>query len=387
MELSKRAVGLVTLATLIFQNTILVLLMRYSLIVDVKERYVSTTVVLLSEVVKCLVSTIVVALEHRSEGLKKTWNILIMGEMWRVLIPAALYTIQNVLGYIVVSNLDITTVQISHQLKIISTAIFSVIFLGRRLSLMKWISLVLLTLGIVIVSLPPFLSLSDILHKMEYITGVTQYSLRRPDQYSRHTSPLQGHSTRLFKRLIDADDVSNHVHYKIGIVAALASCICAGLAAVYFELILKLGSASIWVRNFQLSLISTFCVAIFGVGLMDSQQIMTRGFFVGYDSIVWLLVFMQAIGGLIVSFAIVYTDNITKNFATSISVIITILLGIWIFHSPAGITLVIGTAVSLFATWLYTISDDKNRRISPMSIESYNLVEFDQRHPNHKIDV
>jgi UDP-sugar transporter A1/2/3 len=94
-----------------------------------------------------------------------------LGDGWKLAIPALLYTLQNSLQYIAVSNLDAVHFQILYQLKvrlrfhsckgalaknsqILTTALFSAVMLRKSLSGKKWISLVLLTIGVAIVQLP-----------------------------------------------------------------------------------------------------------------------------------------------------------------------------------------------------------------------------------------
>jgi UDP-sugar transporter A1/2/3 len=67
-------------------------------------------------------------------------------------VPAVLYLIQNNLQYFAVSLLDAATFQVTYQMKILTTALFSVIMLKRSLSGQKWFSLILLTAGIFILA-------------------------------------------------------------------------------------------------------------------------------------------------------------------------------------------------------------------------------------------
>jgi UDP-sugar transporter A1/2/3 len=69
-------------------------------------------------------------------------------ETLKLLIPAGLYTLQNNLLFIALSNLDAATYQVTYQLKILTTAVFSVIMLGKKLDMTKWVSLVILTIGV-----------------------------------------------------------------------------------------------------------------------------------------------------------------------------------------------------------------------------------------------
>jgi UDP-sugar transporter A1/2/3 len=87
-------------------------------------------------------------------GLINQLNVDIIqkpGETLKLLIPSGLYTLQNNLLFIALSNLDAATYQVTYQLKILTTALFSVLMLGKKLDSIKWISLVILMLGVSLV--------------------------------------------------------------------------------------------------------------------------------------------------------------------------------------------------------------------------------------------
>ena len=77
-------------------------------------------------------------------------------ETLKLLIPSALYTLQNNLLFISLSNLDPATYQVTYQLKILTTALFSVLMLGKKLDSFKWISLVILMFGVSLVQWQKF---------------------------------------------------------------------------------------------------------------------------------------------------------------------------------------------------------------------------------------
>lgn len=52
-------------------------------------------------------------------------------DLFKMAIPACLYVVQNNLNYIAASNLEGPTYQLMYQLKILTTALFSVIMLNR----------------------------------------------------------------------------------------------------------------------------------------------------------------------------------------------------------------------------------------------------------------
>lgn len=61
---------------------------------------------------------------------------------------------QNNLMFMAVTYLDAATFQVTYQLKILTTALFAVILLGKRLSFMQWMSLITLMLGVALIQMP-----------------------------------------------------------------------------------------------------------------------------------------------------------------------------------------------------------------------------------------
>uniref|UniRef100_A0A671Q5T5 UDP-N-acetylglucosamine transporter-like n=1 Tax=Sinocyclocheilus anshuiensis TaxID=1608454 RepID=A0A671Q5T5_9TELE len=201
----------------------------------------------------------------------------------KLAIPSGIYTLQNNLLYVALSNLDAATYQVTYQLKILTTALFSVSMLGKILGIYQWLSLVILMTGIALVQ--------------EDLTASSQL---------------------------------------MGLLAVLVACFSSGFAGVYFEKILKESKQSVWIRNIQLGLFGL----IFGLGgvfAYDGERVQENGLFQGYNHVTWTVVALQALGGLVIAAVIKYADNILKGFATSISIILSTLISyffricIWVF--------------------------------------------------------
>jgi UDP-galactose transporter len=265
-----------------------------------------------------------------------------------------------------VSNLDAATFQVTYQLKILTTAFFSMSMLRRTISVKKWISLVLLMIGIAIVQIP----VDEPEHK------------------------------KLVRRT-EAKDAHAGMDRSIGLMAVIAACAISGLAGVYFEKVLKDSKqVTLWVRNVQLSFYSLFPALFIGVIFKDGAGISRDGFFVGYNWVVVMAITFQALGGLLVALVVNYSDNIAKNFATSISIIISFFVSVWLFdfsitvnvsfippwrliiHSHL-IKFILGMAVVLYATFLYSSSDRRSPSVllsqpsTPLNVRDEEKMYYD----------
>lgn len=102
-------------------------------------------------------------------------------------------------------------------------------------------------------------------------------------------------------------------------------------------------------RNVQLSLLSLpFGTVTYLLG-SDSK----KGLFTGFDTFVWYLVLLQAGGGLIVAVVVKYADNILKGFATSLAIVISCVVSIYLFHFKLTLQFSLGTCLVISSIFLY----------------------------------
>jgi len=308
----------VSLVVLVFQNTFLVFIMRYSK--TLPEKYLSSTAVVCSELLKLLMSSIFHLFYRIKEqspnerySFKKLMNELFGKESdcIKIMVPAVLYLIQNNLQYFSASKLDAATYQVTYQMKIILTAIFSVILLKRKLFVHQWISIVLLAAGIALVQFP---------------TG---------------------------GKANIADNENMMRDKLLGILSIFISCVCSGFAGVYFEKILKRSKVTLWARNVQLSLFSVIPGFLIGCLLIDGKTIKEKGFFGGYSRWTVLTIMFQAFGGMIVAIVVKYADNILKGFANSIAIILSCIVSYFLFDFHVTLLFIIGCCIVMFSTYLY----------------------------------
>lgn len=64
---------------------------------------------------------------------------------------------------------------------------------------------------------------------------------------------------------------------------------------------------------------------------------------------------MQAVGGLVVAVVVKYADNILKGFATSLSIVLSAVIGFYFTNFVPSLQFISGTAVVLFSVYLYSL--------------------------------
>ncbi|KHJ95290.1 putative UDP-galactose/UDP-N-acetylglucosamine transporter srf-3 [Oesophagostomum dentatum] len=269
----------------------------------------------MSEIVKACISLMMLYKESRFKlndfySDINTHYINAPKELLKMSVPSVAYALQNNLDFVALSNLDAGLYQVTTQLKVFTTAIFMMLFLGRRFSGTRWAAIILLFCGVAAV-------------QMNNVNGNGLSDVRKGN-------------------------------YFVGITAVLATCLTAGFAGVYFEMMLKGGGTTpFWIRNLQMytcGIISASIGCLFSEGDLVAQ----RGFFYGYDVKVCAIVACLSFGGTYISLVMKHLDNLHKSFASAVSIILVVIMSYLIFNDVfIGAYFVGGTAVVVFAVLLY----------------------------------
>lgn len=299
------------LCTLAVQNACQMLSMRYSRMPG-QPKYLSSTAVVAAEVVKMVVSFAVLVAQYGPAAGGMVWQALVVS--WRdtllVGLPALLYLVQNNLLYVATTHLDAATCQVAYQLKLLTTAFFTVTLLHRHISNRRWASLGLLFVGVVLVQAP----------KPGAVAAASAQS------------PV------------------------LGMVAVTCACLLSGLAGVWLERIVKRSAeVPIWLRNIQLGMVS-LVLGLGSVLLLDGKALRRGGFFQGYTPLVWMVVGQVSAGGLLVGLIMKYADNVVKGFATSLSIVLSSLASWFIpsFNFEPSLAFLGGSSLVILATVLYS---------------------------------
>lgn len=328
-ETNQSLIKAASLIILMLQTTALTIFMRVSrLRSNSKALYVSSTAVVMVELLKFLVSILLFKFLEKGE-LRPVVADVKSFRNWRFSVPAGLYVVQNNLQYIAMNFLPAQIYQIFIQLKIVAAAIVSEKLLDRRHSATQWLSIFGLTAGLAVVQLS-----------------------------------LLAHG---------AGSVAQANSMYIGLSAVLLSCATSGTAGAYTEKLVKGSSQNLWDLNIQMSFFGLLLSLL--VVLKDLKSILSNGsFFFGYNPIVWTTILLHALGGIVIAFVVKNTSSVIKSFAQSGAVILSCILSHFLLRDlflskqfVIGAMMVCGSGV-----WFATASQTARTKLQTDSRQEMN---------------
>lgn len=266
------------LGLLVVKQTSIVIIARYCRTrAPNQELHDNANLILLTEAAKFLVNVI---LELCVDGGMKTFSNALNDPLdtLKVAIPAVLYFIQNFLTYVALENLIAPIFQVTYQGKLLFAAILSVNVLRHYYTTQQWCCLFFMSIGIAIVLL------------------------------GEHSHD---------------DDVNQNT--VLGLTSVAIAGLCSASASIYFEIVVKEenSKATLFMRNIQLSF---FSLIIATSSCFIRRKNAEKTFFHGFSTWAWILVLLQASGGLAVSLVLKYFDNVVRGLATGSSVILSAFL-------------------------------------------------------------
>lgn len=340
--------------------------------------YLNSTAVTLSELLKLMVSIIGVYASSRStSGAVGEVGRTLFGmpdQMLRVAMPSLLYTIQNNIIYTALSHLDAVSFQITYQLKIVFALLSSRILLRKKVSTARWTSVLLLTIGVVLVQL----SLNESAEEQaepattasaaegnDQNGGVSGASTdeRGADQCDSAIGSDGGANGSGGGSSTDNGEDRDGGQQRsrsrlLGLAGVLLACICSGLAGSVMELLLKGTALPLAQRNMQVAFVSLLLASVHMI-TNDASKLRSGGFFQGYSPLVWAMVTLDSVGGILVSMLLKYTSATLKNFGAPIGIILNVLFSRYAMRSnefkPTP-KFLIGTLLVLLALGFYSAS-------------------------------
>eukprot|EP00547_Thalassionema_nitzschioides_P007496 CAMPEP_0194203922 /NCGR_PEP_ID=MMETSP0156-20130528/3569_1 /TAXON_ID=33649 /ORGANISM="Thalassionema nitzschioides, Strain L26-B" /LENGTH=359 /DNA_ID=CAMNT_0038929783 /DNA_START=164 /DNA_END=1243 /DNA_ORIENTATION=- len=305
-------IGLKILVLLAFQNCFKNLLMRF--IMKDKPDFLTSAAVIGVEIVKLTLCVLYILIIDR----RSLWSIFeFMKDDYKhallLTIPAAAYSFQMSMEYVALANLDAAIFSVLVQSKLLTTASFSAVMLRKRFKFIQIVSLVLLTVGVMLINI---------------------------------NNMKEG-----------GEDNSSNMK---GIMATLGIAVSSGFASVYTEKVIKAQrSNSVSRKNYslaymqvQLALVSLVILGIYAI-VMDYEKIRNNGLLHNFTTGAFVSVFNSAIGGLIVAAVLKYADSVLKSYATAISVVMTGVLSMLLFGTQLNAIYGLGIINVVCAVLLY----------------------------------
>uniref|UniRef100_A0A914GVN6 Peptide chain release factor domain-containing protein n=1 Tax=Globodera rostochiensis TaxID=31243 RepID=A0A914GVN6_GLORO len=239
-------------------------------------------------------------------------------ETMKVCVPALIYVVQNNLYFFALKRVEATLFSISYQLRILTTALLSMLLLHRVFSRRQWGALCISLLGVCLV------------------------------QFASSSSSSHGGSAGA------SSSAAAHDEQFVGLLTVVVMCWTSAFAGVYLEGVLKQSACDIWTQNIRLSVI-TLPFALMTVA-NDSVTIQKHGFFAGWNWLLWVIVISAAASGILVAVVMKYADNIKKSYCQSVALGGTALLSIAIGDSHFSVPLLVGVALVIASVFLYTLN-------------------------------
>ena len=252
------------LALLVLQNTSLRLVMKHAR--TVSPNFSATAAVFACEVLKFTTAIAVLARVRRSLTTALV-EVLNYRELLPMLVPAALYLLADRLHHVSTRRLDVAAFQVLSQSKVLTAALFGKVFRGRDYSSRQWFCLCAIAGGIAICQL------ADI--------GVDTVPM--PDL--------------------------------LGVATVMTTSLLGAAAGTHIEATLQRGSGDgvLWKRAAQMA--ANGCLIAAGPASRSNLD--------GFVFSAWLVVALNAAGGLLVAAAMRYADNVLKTLAASLSIVVS----------------------------------------------------------------
>ncbi|XP_054743313.1 UDP-galactose transporter senju [Anastrepha obliqua] len=315
--------------------------------------YNTVTVVLLTEVLKLLVSASLYCREKNLTSLlrdvRKDSNVMML-----YFVPAFLYCLYNNLAFVNLSTFDPTTYYLLLQLRVVITGVLFQIIFKKYLTCRQWISLLLLTCGCMLKQID--------LNKF--------YGDTNDDSEAAAVQQVTLNVTNAFSPKVSGKNM-NGFDLSLSALLILAQTIFSCLAGVYNEYLLKDKGVdvNIFVQNVFMYIDSIVCNALILlvngqlVGAFTTQSLRTIWRF----NVIIIIVNNAAIG-IVTSFFLKYMNSIVKTFASALELMFTAVLCYFLFAIPIYINTALAIAVVSFAIYLYSQSPVVNTgKIRPLT--------------------
>ena len=283
-------------------------------------------VLLLNEVLKLLFAAVQVVSRKRKSSFLRAHLRRVLFDSVHMIPICALYLVANLISYPALERVPVSVFASVSQLKVLTTAFFTVLLLKKPVSLRRWRTLTTLMLGVIVVTLTT-----------------------APDD--------------------DKHSATNARYYLGAFLSFIQTCLT-GFACVALELLLKNlknqqekdflqtdTSLDIWDRNLQLALWSIAIYVPLSVIEGDGKLLLAP------THIEILISCLHAVGGILVALSILHASSIAKTIAVCAGLVMTSLVGGLVGDTPPSLVAMTGGAIVIITIFGYR--DDVDLELEP----------------------
>lgn len=225
-------------------------------------------------------------------------------------LPALCYFVSNNCMFYIIKELGPTTFQLTNNLKVLTTGVLMRVFLGRKLTWIRWKALLLLVIG----------------------STVTQL---RTDSSFPHGS-------------------------RLGFVYVVINSFAAGAGGVLSELLLKgreqsTAVDSIHWQNIQLYFFGMLFGMLSLVSSSTTNQVGHTTLYEGFNNWAYATVASLTVCGLLVSFILKYLDNFAKCFVAALSILFVAVIHSAVEREALELKLILGVVLTCMAIEQYNL--------------------------------
>lgn len=276
----------------------------------------------------------------RSRGGTKSSFVFEAKDTVMLGLVAALYGVWNNLRFYILEIIDPATLFLIHNVKIVFTAIFLRIFVGKTLKPKQWISLLVLTLGVAVV----------MIHRDE------------SDEKESSSTTTSSKSLVLF-----------------GCILALVRGIGTALTNVLCEYVFKRQKEGFWYVNAELYL---FGMIVNFISLLSTEDDSSSNIFHDMFTILpILIVLLGGFSGICVSFIFKFIDNIALIAADVLAMVILVFISAAYFGLSITAPLIVGCFLIIASLGYYYTNGEDDETESSSSSSSATVIEIPMTPP------
>lgn len=275
-----------------------------------------STVILMQELLKFFLASFMLTISGSYRSAISGWTVSTWATV--AIVPAALYSLQNMAALQAYQTLDALTFNVLNQTKTLSAALCCYLVMGRRQSFMQVISLFILLLSALIM---------EKLIPLDFLSEDTVRSMEIPG--------LESH------------------HWTHGVAPIMLASFISGLSGALSQKNLQAHGRNSYLFSMELCVASVLIILSSLLMSPDGKTIAKEGFWNGWTLTTWIPILTNSIGGIVVGLVTKYAGSVRKGFALIFGMFLSGVVQAFITAEGVSIEQVVGGVLAGLSLWLH----------------------------------